>query len=86
MYTWEKAITKAVNETHSAVVSGLRPFTFYMVSVQAVNAVGESERSTPSDVHQTWEAGQLSSCLSVKIPILQKRYPGGKYRDAFLNL
>ena len=57
MYTWEKAIKKAVNATLSAVVSGLRPFTFYMVSVQALNAVGESERSTPSEKLQTWEAG-----------------------------
>lgn len=69
MYTWEKAIKKVVNTTVSAVISRLRPYTRYMVSVQALNIIGMSERSDPSEPQRTLEAapeGKPQMKLGVK--------------------
>lgn len=60
MYTWDKAIKMEVNEKVSAVIGGLRPHTFYKVSVQCKNAIGVSERSDPSEARRTLEAGWLN--------------------------
>ena len=60
MYTWDKAIKKEVNATVSTLISGLRPHTFYKVSVQSKNAIGVSDRSDPSEARRTFEAGWLN--------------------------
>ena len=48
-----------VNTSLTTVVSRLRPYMLYMVSLQATNAVGTSERSEPSHPLRTLQAGFL---------------------------